>query len=127
MAQETATGGVNVRQTEYVANGTTTRTLCELKWRATNTLTIETSSMAALPDLQDSLLSSIDATVVDPTATAQTYAELTAPTFALRDATMHTLRAKAQETIRAELDVPLLHGRFSRAPPPCVPATWSRW
>lgn len=105
----TASGGVNLRQTEYAVVGTTTKTLCELKWRATNTLTIETGSIDGVPDLQDLLLASIDATVVDPDQAAQTYAELAQPSFSLRAETMKSLRATAQgaayDDAKGQLDV----------------------
>lgn len=105
----TASGGANTRQTEYAAQGGTTRTLCEMKWRATNTLTISTGALDTLADLQDALLNSIDASAIDPQAVAQTYAELTQPDFSLRETTLRDLRAKAQtaayDDAKAQFDV----------------------
>jgi uncharacterized protein YggE len=91
-----ASGGVNVRQTEYVYDGNESRVLCQNKWRATNTLTIETANMDGLPDLQDALLAAIDLSAVDPQIVAQTYAELGQPAFDLYPETTKRLRQEAQ-------------------------------
>jgi uncharacterized protein YggE len=105
----TVTGGVNVRQTEYAQVGSATRTLCEMKWRATNSLTIATHDLARLPDLQDQVLGAIDASGPDPEAVAQTYAELRQPSFELTPETMRSLRATAQanayDDAKAQFDV----------------------
>jgi uncharacterized protein YggE len=91
-----ATGGVNVRQTEYVFDGGSSRVLCENKWRATNTLTIKTANIDALPDLQDALLAAVDLSAVDPGQMAQTYGELSQPVFDIYPETSQRLRREAQ-------------------------------
>jgi uncharacterized protein YggE len=93
----TAVGGYNDRQTEYTIVGNQTKTLCELKWRATNTLTIEMAAIDRLPDLQDQVLTAIDAVAgIDPDKVAQTYAELGRPAFSLYPESTVKLRKEAQ-------------------------------
>ncbi len=95
----TATGGANQRQTEYLEPDPQGRraVLCERKWRASNTLTLETASIALVAEIQDKILSAIDKTEeLDPTRKAQTYAQLGQPQFSVYPKTMTRLRAEAQ-------------------------------
>lgn len=91
-----ATGGVNVLRTETIYVGTEPKVICEMKWRATNTLILETKSIDMLADIQDQVLAAVDARAINPDQTAQTFAELDQPSFHLRDATLKSLKRTAQ-------------------------------
>lgn len=93
-----ATGGVNVRETEYVDTGSSTRkVLCERKWKATNQITLETSELKMIPDIQDEVLKAIDEVDdVRPDKTDQTYAQLAQPGFSVYPETMQRLRKEAE-------------------------------
>jgi hypothetical protein len=45
----TTTGGANVRRTEVIYVGSTPQTICELKWRATNTINAKSSHDRSSP------------------------------------------------------------------------------
>lgn len=95
-----AVGGINVRQSEMVSEGDTMKLICQQKWRATNTLTIESPVITDLSALQDELLVEVDATgggQADPSRVAQTYAELGRPDFNVFGETLNRLRAEAQK------------------------------
>lgn len=95
-----AVGGINVRQSESVSDGERVRLICQQKWRATNTLTIESPTISDLPALQDEVLTEVDrmgATQPDATKVAQTYADLSQPEFNVYEETMLRLRAEAQK------------------------------
>jgi uncharacterized protein YggE len=104
----TASGGPNVLETETTFVGSEVKTICNQKWKATNTLTIEMAKITALPDLQDEALAAVDAVALNPTQTAQTYADLGAPSFHLYPETESRLRGesqlKAYQDARAQLD-----------------------
>lgn len=91
-----ATGGVNVLRTETIYVGTEPKVLCEMKWRATNSLILETKSISMIPDIQDQVLAAVDASAANPNVVAQTYAELDQPSFHLREATLKSLKRTAQ-------------------------------
>lgn len=93
----TASGGHNIRQTEYITvPGGNSRVLCERKWRATNSVVLQTESINALPEIQDAVLSAIDEMEqVDPSKVDQTYAELMQPIFHVYGSTMQKLEKEA--------------------------------
>jgi uncharacterized protein YggE len=92
----TATGGANVLETESTWDGSQFKTICTMKWKATNTLTIEMAAFSALPDLQDQTITATEsATSVDPAHVAQTYAEIGRPVFNLYPETEQRLRGDA--------------------------------
>ena len=94
-----ATGGQNVRQSEvfyFPAGGS--KTLCELKWRATNTLTLQTASMRDIPEIQDLVLAASDKLEgLDPKKAEQTYGELMQANFFAYPETMTLLKKESQK------------------------------
>jgi uncharacterized protein YggE len=100
-----ATGGQTVRQTEYLyeEGGANRKVLCERKWRASNTLTLKTSALNEVADIQDAILVAIDgAEETRAGVTAQTYAQLSQPSFVLLPGTLTKLRAQAQKDAYAD-------------------------
>jgi uncharacterized protein YggE len=93
----TASGGPNLRETESVPNGSGGyQTLCTLKWKATNELSLQMAAMDRLPELQDQLLAAVDQSAPASDKVAQTYAELGQPAYHLSAATETKLRGEAQ-------------------------------
>jgi hypothetical protein len=90
-----ATGGANVLRTETVYVGTEARVLCELKWRSTNTLILESPTLDQMPDLQDQILAVVDSRAINPQLAAQTFAEMDQPVFFLKTDTMNRLKKEA--------------------------------
>ena len=92
----TAAGGPIVRQTETYYNGHDTQTLCVKKWRASNRLTLKTTNLDAIPDIQDRLFTAIGSyDVIDPSQIKQTYADLQQPIFDVQPATRTRLQQEA--------------------------------
>lgn len=98
--QITTSGGANELQTETTYTGSESVTLCQMKWRATNTIYLQVSAIDKLADIQDEALAAIDASRagqgVNPEVATQTYAELHRPSFHLFSATKVKLRSEAQ-------------------------------
>ena len=95
--QVVATGGPNIRQTEVIQDGSTYKTICEQKWRATNSIMMRFSRIAMVPDVQDSLLSALEeAGSMSGEKVAQTFAELGEPHFDVFPETATRLKYEAQ-------------------------------
>lgn len=93
----TATGGALERRTETVWINGEQKTICENKWRTTNTLTLTAHTFETLPDVQDAVIAAIEgAGELDPSQVAQTYAEASQPYFGVKAATEARLRREAQ-------------------------------
>lgn len=93
----TATGGSLERQTETIWVDGQQKTICERKWRTTNTLVLLVHKFDTLPDIQDSVIAAIEAAgELDPQKKAQTYAEASQPFFGVKAATDARLRREAQ-------------------------------
>lgn len=98
-----ASGGANLRQTEYTyPTAGTPRVLCERKWRTSNTIQVQMAEIASVPDLQDELLKEMGSEAIDPSKTAQTYMELSQPSFHLYKETHKKLRTQSQERAFAD-------------------------
>lgn len=95
----TAKGGQNVRQTEYTTSPDgTTRVLCDKKWRATNSISLQTADLADIPEIQDQVLAAIDKMEgINPNKVAQSYAELMQPNFFLYPETVSRLQKEVQK------------------------------
>jgi uncharacterized protein YggE len=93
----TSTGGPNYRETETVNDGASTRTLCTMGWKATNTITIEMANLAQVPSMQDDVYGVVDrAAAIDPQQVAQTYADFGQPYFQVYPETDTRLRGEAE-------------------------------
>jgi uncharacterized protein YggE len=93
----TATGGSLERQTETIWVDGEQKTICERKWRTSNTLVLLVHKFDTLPDIQDSVIAAIEAAgELDPQKKAQTYAEASQPFFSVKAATDARLRREAQ-------------------------------
>lgn len=94
--QVTATGAMNVRQTETSFIGSESRVICELKWRSTNSLQLRMTSLNDLPDLQDRVFAELGlSSVLDPSLVAQTFAEVGRPQFGIFSSRANELRNQA--------------------------------
>ncbi len=92
-----ATGGPNSRQTEVIPDGSGYKTLCERKWRASNRISMRFARLAAVPDLQDSLLAALEHSgSMSADKVAQTFAELGEPHFDVYPETANRLKYDAQ-------------------------------
>ncbi len=92
-----ALGGANTLASESIYRNNQYETLCTLKWRAGNALSIDGLGIDMVPALQDQVLAVTDATgAPNPDLTIQTFAELGAPSFHLTPATMQRLQSEAQ-------------------------------
>lgn len=103
-----ATGGRTIRQTETVpGSGGQYKVICERKWRAENQLSLQTSALNEVSNIEEMLLKKIDAEVISAEKAAQTFAEIYRPTFDVRAETLRELRleaqAKAWEDAKAQL------------------------
>ena len=100
----TTTGGHFVRQTEYFPSETGgNKILCSKKWRASNTLTLETASISDISKIQDEILSSSDRFMgSDPSKVEQSYAELMQPNFNLYPETYDQLKKKTYSQAYAD-------------------------
>jgi uncharacterized protein YggE len=99
----TASGGPNVRQTEYVQEpGGKMRVICEMKWRASNSLNLEMADISRIAELQDEILKLIDEESTKPEIVKLTYGTLSQPGFNVRAETRLKLRKEAQQKAWAD-------------------------
>lgn len=101
----TAVGGPSVRQNETISVRDQIKVLCQMKWRVTNTLKIETPALTTFGDLEDQLLVAIDQAApqgADPSKVAQSFADLSTPEFNVYDETLLSLRTTAQQKAFAD-------------------------
>jgi uncharacterized protein YggE len=103
----TANPGANVRTSVTVPVGSSWKTVCTEKWKATNTLTVEMGTITDLPKLQDELLTTVDLAAPDPNQVAQTYAEVGQPFFHLYAETETKLRSEAETKAFADAQLQL--------------------
>jgi uncharacterized protein YggE len=95
----TAIGGSLERQSETISVDGEERTICDRKWRTTNTLALLVHKLDTLSDIQASVIAATEAAGdLDPQKKAQTYAEVSRPFFGVKAATDTRLRREAQAT-----------------------------